>query len=79
MVVIQLEIPLETVEEAVRVARDYGARVILNPAPARLPSDAGLLPQVDYLVPNEHELEQLTGRSQAARWRRHSNRWVSSA
>lgn len=60
VVLIQLEIPLETVQEAVRVARDYGARVILNPAPAQsLPPE--LLAQVDYLVPNEHELKQLSG------------------
>lgn len=58
--VMQLEIPLETVAEAVRTARKHGAKVILNPAPAQpLPSD--LLAQVNYLIPNESELSLLTG------------------
>jgi ribokinase len=60
VVIMQLEIPLETVVEATGQARRHGAKVLLNPAPARwLPAD--LLAQVDYLVPNEHELALLTG------------------
>lgn len=60
VVVAQLEIPLETVAQAARMARKYGAHMVLNPAPARsLPND--LLAQVDYLIPNEHELAMLTG------------------
>ena len=60
VVLLQLEIPLETVAEAINQARRYGAKVILNPAPARsLPND--LLAQVDYLIPNESELALLTG------------------
>jgi ribokinase len=59
-VLVQLEIPLETVLEAARLARLSGAKLILNPAPARqLPDD--LLRMVDYLIPNEHELTLLTG------------------
>jgi ribokinase len=59
-VLIQLEIPLETVREAARLVRLSGAKLILNPAPARqLPDD--LLRMVDYLIPNEHELALLTG------------------
>ena len=60
VVLLQLEIPLDTVEEAVRTAKQAGATVILNPAPAQaLPAD--LLAQVDILTPNESELSLLTG------------------
>ncbi len=60
VVLMQLEIPLEAAVEAVHLAHQHGAKVILNPSPAQ-PLPAGLLSQVDYLVPNEHELALLTG------------------
>jgi ribokinase len=57
---LQLEIPLETVVHAASVARQNGLRVILNPAPARsIPGS--LLADVDILVPNESELQLLSG------------------
>lgn len=62
VVLIQLEIPMETVAEAVQVAKKHEAVVVLNPAPApaqALPAD--LLAGVDILIPNEHELAMLTG------------------
>jgi len=56
----QLETPLETVEWAAKVAHDAGVPVILNPAPARkLPRS--LYPLVDWITPNETEVEILTG------------------
>src|SRR3712207_5375275 len=57
----QLETPVETVTAAMRLARDEGAKVILDPAPAR-PLPAGLLAQVDLLTPNESEACMLVGR-----------------
>jgi len=60
LVLLQLEIPLETVAAAARQARQAGATVILDPAPAR-PLSAELLRCVDYLTPNETELATLTG------------------
>lgn len=60
VVVVQLEIPLETVAAAVRIAARGGATVILNPAPGRdLPDN--LLADVSVLTPNEGELRLLTG------------------
>lgn len=59
-VLIQLEIPLDTVREAVRIGVEHGAKILLNPAPAQ-PLDAGLLADVDYLIPNESELALLSG------------------
>lgn len=58
--IMPLETPLETIATAAGLARESGARVVLNPAPARpLPND--LLSLVDVLVPNEPEAAQLTG------------------
>ena len=56
---LQFEIPLETVIHAASLARQNGLRVILNPAPAR-PIPNSLLADVDILVPNESELQLLT-------------------
>lgn len=62
VVMLQLEIPLDTVVRAAQLAKERGARVILNPAPAaQLPG--ALLEAVDYLTPNESETELLTGMS----------------
>jgi ribokinase len=57
----QLEIPLVTVEAALRGARAAGARTLLNPAPATGPLPASLLGLVDVLVPNEGEAAILAG------------------
>jgi ribokinase len=60
LLLLQLEIPLETVLRAAQRAHQNGVRVLLNPAPARpLPDD--LLANVDFLIPNESELSLLTG------------------
>jgi ribokinase len=60
LLLLQLEVPLETVIEAARMARAAGTRVVLTPAPARrLPDE--LLELVDVLVPNEHEAVQVAG------------------
>jgi ribokinase len=60
VVVMQLEIPLDCVEAAARLASARGAKVVLNPAPARsLP--AAILQSVDVIVPNESETSLLTG------------------
>jgi ribokinase len=56
----QLEIPLDTCVEAFRIARAAGVRTILNPAPVKhLPP--GLLHLTDLCVPNETEVESITG------------------
>ncbi len=60
VLMLQLESPLDAVMAAARSARDVGARVILNPAPARPLPDA-LLDAVDVLIPNESEAALLTG------------------
>ncbi len=58
---LQLEIPLEFVLKAAKVAREAGVRVILDPAPvvADLPMD--FYPLIDIITPNEVEAGQLVG------------------
>ncbi len=60
ILLMQLEIPIETVRAAAEIASDNGVKVILNPAPAQPLMDA-LLKQVSILTPNESEAELLTG------------------
>jgi len=60
VVLSQLEIPLESVRETLRAAKEAGCTVVLNPAPAR-PLPRSILRNVDYLTPNETEAEILTG------------------
>jgi ribokinase len=58
IILLQLEIPLESVVRAVKLAKKHGVRTILNPAPIqKLPKE--LLEMVDYLTPNEHEQKLL--------------------
>jgi ribokinase len=56
----QLELPLDTVECGLRVAREAGVLTLLNPAPAQALSDS-MLGLVDFLIPNESEAALLTG------------------
>lgn len=60
VVLIQLEIPLETALHAARVGHEAGATVILNPAPAYDLRDIDLS-AVDILTPNETELRVCLG------------------
>ncbi|MBT2144132.1 MULTISPECIES: ribokinase [unclassified Rhodanobacter] len=59
-VLVQMEIPLETVEATLRLGHRLGVPVILNPAPAqKLPTD--WLQLARYVTPNQHELAILLG------------------
>lgn len=58
ILLLQLEIPLESVVKAAEIARKHNIMTILNPAPIQaLPKS--LIKMVDYLTPNEHEQELL--------------------
>ena len=59
-IVLQFEIPLETVYYTVAFARKNGIRCILNPAPGQA-VDMRELTGLDYFVPNESEAETITG------------------
>ncbi|PWU11769.1 MAG: ribokinase [Verrucomicrobia bacterium] len=59
-IVLQFEIPLETIYYAVQFARKHKIRCIVNPAPA-LPANLEHLFAADYFIPNETEAEVITG------------------
>src|ERR1700756_900009 len=59
-IVLQFEIPLETVYYTIAFARKNGVRCILNPAPGQA-VDHSALAGLDYFVPNESEAETITG------------------
>ena len=59
-IVLQFEIPVETVYYTMQFARKHGIRCILNPAPAQ-PVHLSALKGLDYFVPNESEAETITG------------------
>jgi ribokinase len=60
VVVAQLEVPIDTVRYAMKAAKQMGKLTILNPAPATELEDE-LLADVDILIPNDTELEILSG------------------
>lgn len=65
VVVLQLEIPIETVEAAVHIAYQKGVPIILNPAPAaKLTKE--ILKKITYITPNESEIAFLTSESEEA-------------
>lgn len=61
LIVLQLEVPLETVYRAIEFGNEHGIPVILNPAPATKELDFNYVCKCDFFIPNETELEILTG------------------
>ncbi len=59
----QMEVPLETTQRALEIARQHGATTILDPAPARRLSPE-ILGLVDFLTPNQTEAVLLLGTSE---------------
>lgn len=60
IVLLQHEIPQETIEYVVDLCTSNGVKVVLNPGPAR-PVKKEILEKVTYLTPNEHETVILFG------------------
>jgi ribokinase len=60
-IVLQFEIPVETVYYTIKFAQRNGVRCILNPAPAQ-PIDLEAVADLDYFVPNESEAEAISGK-----------------
>ncbi|MFT8708327.1 MAG: ribokinase [Sporolactobacillus sp.] len=61
LIVVQLEIPLKTVYAAIHFGTIHHIPIILNPAPAVNTLELERIRHVDYFMPNESELEILTG------------------
>lgn len=60
LVLVSLEIPHATALRALEVARERGARTVLNPAPASAETRS-LVPHADVLTPNRGELAAIVG------------------
>src|SRR5579863_6260711 len=61
LILLQLEVPLETVYAAIAFGKRHGIRTVLNPAPATPELDPEKVRDVSFFVPNETELAILTG------------------
>ncbi|MGL4368018.1 MAG: ribokinase [Brevinemataceae bacterium] len=61
ILVMQFEIPLDTIVFLAKEAKKRQKVVIVNPAPV-LPMSEELLQNIDYIIPNEHELSAITGK-----------------
>ncbi len=59
-IILQFEIPLDTVYYTVQFARRHNIRCIVNPAPAQ-PVRLAELAAADYFIPNETEAEVIAG------------------
>src|SRR6185437_3285481 len=59
-IVLQLEVPLETVYYTLEFAAQHGIPSILNPAPGQ-PLDLRRVTPASYVIPNETEAETLSG------------------
>lgn len=61
LILLQLEVPLETVYAAIAFGKVHGVKTLLNPAPATPELDPEKIRDLSFLVPNETELAILTG------------------
>lgn len=61
LIVMQLEVPLETIYHVIDFGAEHGIPTLLNPAPAQPDLDVARVTKATFLVPNESELELLTG------------------
>ena len=64
ILLLQLEIPVATIARIVEIASANNTKIILDPAPAQKLSDQ-ILSKVDYLLPNEGELDLLLADAEA--------------
>ncbi|WP_280771760.1 ribokinase [Salipaludibacillus daqingensis] len=60
LILVQFEIPMETIEEVIQLVSESKATLVVNPAPA-FAIRQDLMPIIDYLTPNITELSNLTG------------------
>ena len=61
LILLQLEVPLETVYAAIAFGKRHGVKTFLNPAPATAALDVERIRDVSFFIPNETELAILTG------------------
>ncbi|HML48663.1 MAG TPA: ribokinase, partial [Clostridia bacterium] len=59
-VMLQFEIPMDTIHRTIAMAHELGKKIILTPAPV-VPFEESLLEGIYLLLPNEHEAQRITG------------------
>lgn len=62
IILIQMEIPKDTVYHVINLAHSFGKTIILNPAPAPDSISDEILSKIDYFTPNETELAKISGK-----------------
>lgn len=60
LVIMQLEIPVDTIEYSLKLCKELNVPVLFNPAPAAN-FNSNWMPYISYLTPNETECELLFG------------------
>ncbi len=75
LVLLQLEIPLETVEYVVDICHKKGITTVLNPAPALKLSDT-LTDKLTYITPNEIECTEIFGEDYETCLKRYPNKLI---
>lgn len=60
VILLQNEIPMETIEYVIQIMKGHDKKIILNPAPARKLSE-NIISNVDFITPNEHEARIIFG------------------
>lgn len=78
IVILQLEIPLKTVEYVIDLCHEKGKKVILNPAPS-CNLDKSIIDKVTYLTPNEIELENIFGESRDVVLEKYPNKVIMTS
>lgn len=78
VVLLQLEIPIETVEYVIDICHEKGIKVILNPAPAQKLSE-NIIEKVSYLTPNETELELIFNEDKDSVLKQYPNKVIMTA
>lgn len=61
ILIVQLEIPMDTVEYSIELARRYGVRVVMKPAPRPHKLSDTIISRLFAILPNQIEAEQLSG------------------
>jgi len=61
IIILQFEIPIDTVSYILEITKNMNKTIILNPAPAPDSLPENLLNGIDIITPNESELQRLTG------------------
>ncbi len=72
---VSLEYPLDTITFALKLAKKYGLKTVLDPSPLIDLPKRDIWPMVDYVLPNRKELQILTGEKEMLQGAAVLNNW----